>query len=242
MNVENYRSTTSDCAAVLRVNPKNIKAYYRSSMALLALDKIGEAEDASSLGLTIDKNNQSLQVVATKIEARKVTQQAIAAKNREEQDRVQKQKQLLKTALQARNISVRKTDQPPDMEDARVQLAPDPLSPESSLVFPTLLLYPMDGQSDFIKAFSEMDSISDHLNYIFPLPWDTVNDYRLSAVDCYIQTITGGLIKAGKKLPLLEILGGGSVEVIDDLITIFVIPTAKSAKWIETFKTRRGKR
>jgi hypothetical protein len=226
---------------VLKVNPKNVKAFYRSSMALLALDKIEEAEDASSFGISLDKDNKPLQTVATKIQARKVTLQAIAAKKQAEEEQLRKEKQLLNTALQARNIGIRKTGQPPDMEDARVQLAPDPLSPESSLVFPTMALYPMDGQSDFIKAFSETDSIADHLSYLLPLPWDTNKSYSLQTVDCYMQTATGGLIKAGKKLPLLQILSGGKVEVVDDLLTIFVVPTAKSAQWIETFKTRRGK-
>src|SRR4051794_23428355 len=41
----NYRSCTLDCAATLKLNPKNVKAFYRSSMALLKLDKADEAED-----------------------------------------------------------------------------------------------------------------------------------------------------------------------------------------------------
>ncbi len=55
------------------------------------------------------------------------------------------------------------------MEDARVALTPDPLSPESTLVFSVMFLYPMDAQTDFIKAFSEMDCINDHLEYLLPL-------------------------------------------------------------------------
>lgn len=208
-------------------------------MALLALDKVDEAEDAASRGLSIEPNNKSLQQVASKIAARKKVLEEIAAKKRAEEERKRKEKQLLNTALQARQIRVRKTKDAPDMDDARVQLTPDPLSPESTLVFPTMFLYPVDAQSDFIKAFAETDRIADHLEYLFPLPWDSKQEYQLSTVDCYMETATGGLIKAGKKIPLLQILSGGKVEVVDDLVKIIVVPTAKAPKWIEEFKARK---
>src|SRR6201999_1882258 len=54
---ENYRSTTFDCAAALRLNPSNIKAYYRSASALFALDKVLEALDVASRGIKLDLYN-----------------------------------------------------------------------------------------------------------------------------------------------------------------------------------------
>lgn len=240
-HAENYRSTTLDCASALKLNPKNVKAYYRSAMALLALDKVAEAEDAASRGLKLDPKNKSLEQVASKIAARKTVLEGIAAKKKAEEEHKNKEKVILSTALRARQIRTRTTEQPPDMEDTKIHLAPDPLSPESTLVFPTVFLYPMDAQSDFIKSFSEMDSIADHLGYIFPLPWDSKQEYTLGSVDCYMETVSGGLIKAGKKLPLLQILSGGKVEVVDGLVRINVVPTAKAGKWIEEMKARKGK-
>jgi hypothetical protein len=126
------------------------------------------------------------------------------------------------------------------MEDANIKLTPDPLSPESTLEFPTVLLYAMDAQSDFIKGFSEASSIEDHLEYIFPLPWDTRKEYTIQSVDCYMETHTGGLIKAGKKLPLLQILSGSKVEIVDELVRIYVVPTAKSKEFIAAIKARKA--
>ncbi|KAJ9215158.1 hypothetical protein DTO166G4_3236 [Paecilomyces variotii] len=240
LELRNYRSTTLDCASALKVNPKNIKAYYRSSAALLALDKIDEAEDACSRGLQLDPTNKSLQQVASKIAARKTVVERIAAKKKEEEERARKEKLILNTALRARQIRTRMTNQPPDMEDAKIKMVPDPLSPESTLVFPTVFLYPVHAQSDFIKAFSEMETIADHLSYIFPLPWDTKQEYTLNNVECYMETTTGGLIKAGKKLPLLKILAGGKVEVVDELVRINVVPTSHVPKWIEEMKARKA--
>lgn len=146
---------------------------------------------------------------------------------------------MLSTALRARQIRTRKTEQPPDMEDAKIRLVPDPLSPESTIEFPAVFLYPMEAQSDFIKSFSEMNTIADHLEYIFPLPWDTKKEYTVGNVECFMQTITGGLIKAGKNLPLLQILTGGKVEVIDQLVSIFVVPSSKTGKFIAEMKARK---
>lgn len=235
----NYRSCTLDCAATLKLNPKNVKAYYRSSMALLKLDKIDEAEDSAARGLVVDPDNKSLQTSAKQIAERKAAKERIAAKKKADEELARKKNLVLGTALRARQIRTRKTNQPPEMEDANIRLVPDPLSPESTVEFPAVFLYPMDAQSDFIKAFSEMNSITDHLDYIFPLPWDTKKEYTINNVECFMQTVSGGLIKAGKKLPLLQILSGGKVEVIDELVRIFIVPSAKTGAFIAEMKARK---
>lgn len=239
LELGNYRMCTLDCAEALKVNPKNVKAYYRSSMALLKLDKIDEAEDTTARGLAIDPSNKALKIVSDKIASRKTVLEAVAARQKAEQERKERETQLLKTALEARQIRVRITDEQPNMEDARVHLTPDPLSPESTLVFPTMILYPLHAQTDFVKGVSEMDCVADHLEYLFPLPWDEANEYQLGRVDCYMETVTGGLIKAGKKLPLLKILSGGKVEIVDELVRIMVVPTAKAQTFIQEFKERK---
>ncbi|GLA77026.1 hypothetical protein AtubIFM55763_008906 [Aspergillus tubingensis] len=239
LELKNYRSTTLDCAAVLKLNPKNVKAYYRSAMALFSLDKIVEAEDVASRGLKLDPNNKALQMVAGKIGERKAVLERIAARKKAEDERTRKEKTLLSVALKARQIRTRKTDQPPEMEDVGIRLSPDPLSPESTLEFPAVFLYHMDAQTDFIKAFSEMHSIEDHLDYIFPLPWDQKGEYSINTVECFMETVTGGLIRAGKKVPLVQILSGGKVEVVDELVKIYIVPTSKSAKFIAEMKARK---
>jgi hypothetical protein len=208
-------------------------------MALLKLDKVDEAEDAASRGLTIDPENKALQVAAKKIAERKAAKERIIARKKAEEELARKQNLVLSTALRARQIRTRKTEQPPDMEDSQIRLVPDPLSPESTVEFPAVLLYPMDAQSDFIKGFSEMHSIADHLDYIFPLPWDTKKEYSMQNVECFMQTVTGGLIKAGKKVPLLQILSGGKVEVVDQLVRIFVVPNSKTGAFIAEMKARK---
>jgi hypothetical protein len=208
-------------------------------MALLKLEKTDEAEDAAARGLLIDPENKSLQTSSKKIAERKAAVARVAAKRKAEEDLARRQNLVLSTALRARQIRTRKTDQPPEMEDANIKLVPDPLSPESSVEFPAVFLYPMDAQSDFVKGFSELHSITDHLDYLFPLPWDTKNEYSINNVECFMQTVSGGLIKAGKKLPLLQILTGGKVEVVDELVRIFVVPNSKTNAFIAEMKARK---
>lgn len=225
----------------LRYNPKNVKAFYRSSKALLALDKVSEASDSCKHGLALDPANVPLKALAAKIEDRA---KALAEAQQEKQKRAEyarKVKQTLTAALRARNIRTRTTAQPPELEDAAVHLAPDPLSPTSTVHFPVVVLYPLHAQSDFIKACAETDTLTQHLEYIFPLPWDDQHEYEIGLVDCYMETAVGGLIKVGKHMSLLKVLSSEGMEVVDGLVKVNVVPKTKAPAWIEEMKARRGK-
>ena len=241
ISIENYRSTTLDCASALRLNAKNVKAYYRSSFALFALDKLAEASDACSRGLAIDISNAALKGLAAKIDARQTTLKAIRQERQEREQRVQKEKFMLNAALRARSIRMRSTAKSPELEDASIHLSPDPLAPTSTLMFPVVLLYPLHLQSDFIKAFPETDTVPNHLEYIFPLPWDKGHEYTLGSVDLYMETGSGGLIKVGKRVSLGKVLGSSEVEIVDGIVRINVLLKSGAAEWIEEMKVRKGK-
>jgi hypothetical protein len=115
------------------------------------------------------------------------------------------------------------------------------MDPSSTLTFPVILLYPMDSQSDFIKAFSEKEKLEQHLDYIFPLPWDQKHEYTVENVEAYMETTAGGLIKVGKKMSLGKVLGSGKPEIVDGLVSISVVPKDKAVGWIDEFKKRKGK-
>lgn len=237
---ENYRSCNFDCASTLKLNPRNVKAWYRSSSACLALDKIPEAEDACSRGLEVEPKNAALKTLQLKIQKRKEHLQQVEKNRKEREEREKVEAMTLKLALKRRNYVVRSTDKAPNMEDAALKLS-DPLEPTSTLLVPVLLLYPLHAQSDFIKAFDETQSLAEHLSYIFedPLPWDEKREYSADNVECYIETIASGLIKAGRKLPLSKILSSGKVEIVDGLLRIYVVPKARAQEWIEDFKAKR---
>ena len=239
LEIGNYRSTTMDCAAALKINPKNVKAFYRSASALFKLDKIEEASDACSRGLEIEPANLALKKLSEQIDRKRVARAEQLAKVQKAKAAKQRRRIALVAALKARNIQMKGSPQPPELDDAEVHLEPDPESPKSSLVFPAIFLYPMHAESDFVKKFHELETIADHLNYIFPLPWDQEGLYTLNGVECFMDTITGGLIKVGKKLSLLKLLSNGKTEIMDGLVKIHVVPTSLAPKWIEEMKTRK---
>lgn len=146
---------------------------------------------------------------------------------------------MLRAALRARGIRTRSTEQPPEMEDAAIRLTPDPVSPNSTLTFPVVLLYPLHLQSDFIKAFSETDTLASHLDYIFPLPWDEQHEYTMDEVEGYMETSSGGMVKVGRNVSLLKVLGSGNVEVIDGMVKISLVPKGKAAGWIDKVRKRK---
>lgn len=239
--LENYGSCNRDCAATLQLNPRNVKAWYRAASACLALDKIPEALDACRSGLKFDVSNHALKILEEKVEKRQSYLTDLEGARIKREQKARNEKATLVLALRERNIAVRKTDEPPEMEDAAMKLA-DANDARSTLSFPVLLLYPLHAQTDFVKAFAEDESLSHHLEYILPVPWDEKQEYpTTNEVDCYIETKQGGLIKAGKNLTLLKILGSGKVEVMDGLVRVFVVPKSRANEWIEQFKLRRGK-
>ena len=236
---QNYRSCIQDCASALRLNPSNVKALYRSGQACLALDKLLEASDACSRALELDLSNASLTALSIKISTRQAQLDAIAKTRQERKEKAASEKATLSLALKSRGILSRTTDQAPDLEDASVKLE-NSLDPSSTLSFPVILLYPLHAQSDLIKAYSEKEILKQHLEYIFPLPWDEEKQYTVLDVEAYMETPAKGLIKAGKKIALGKILGSGKVDLTDGLVRINIVPKSKAAEWIGDFQKRRG--
>ncbi|TKA61590.1 hypothetical protein B0A55_11923 [Friedmanniomyces simplex] len=240
LEMKNYGSCNRDCAAALRLNPRNVKAWYRAASACLALDRTAEALDACQGGLKFDSANSALQMLLAKVEKRQAHLAELERVRREREQRIVREQATLRVAFKHRNIMARQTANPPDMEDAAMKLA-DPLDANSTLSFPMILLYPLHAQSDFVKACGEEETVAQHLEYILPTPWDEKREYSPQSVDCYMETAQGGLIKAGKKLSLLKLLGSGKIEVVDGLVRVNVVPKARAAEWIEDFKRRKGK-
>ncbi|OQO11692.1 hypothetical protein B0A48_03419 [Cryoendolithus antarcticus] len=234
------RIDVCDLLISLKLNSRNVKAWYRAASACLALDKLPEALDACECGLRVEPANTALAIVKSKIEKRTTHVAGIERSRQEREERVRSEESNLKYALKSRNIVSRTTKDPPDMEDATIKLE-NPVEPTSTLSFPVIFLYPLQAQSDFVKACAETETLSEHLSYILPPPWDQTGEYGVEGTECYMETVAGGLIKAGRKLTLLKLLGSGKVEVLDGLVKVNVVPKAKASIWIEEFKLRRGK-
>lgn len=247
LELRNYRSCWLDCNAALRLNSRNLKAWYRAARALLAVGRADEADEACAAGLAVDPDNKPLRAVAGEVAARKEAARRKAAE--EERVRLEgaRRAAALRAALAARGVRVRSSGRPPDMGDAKLELVGAEGEGESdnggggTLTFPTVLLYPAHYESDFIKAFSERETLMQHFGYVFPLPWDREGEYSANGVECFMETTSGGLVRVGKKVALLKVLSMDSVEVVDGVVKIYVVPKAKAEGWVKEFKTAKAK-
>lgn len=248
--LDNFRSCWLDGAAALRLNPRNAKACYRSARALLAVDRVAEAAEACARGLAAvgeaETDTAPLHRLAADVEARARVLDARAAERAARAARDARAACLLTAALAARGVATRATGEAaPGMlgDGARVALVPDPDDPRSALCFPVLLLYPLRLESDLVQAFCETDSLDHHLARVLPPPWDDAAAPQYpgpAAVACYLETRAGGLLRVGRRAPLLRVLATGKVELVDGLLRIFVLPAARADDWVARFKAQKA--
>ncbi|KAK9389837.1 hypothetical protein V1515DRAFT_591992 [Lipomyces mesembrius] len=67
LELKNYRRVINDCAEVLKLQPPNAKAYYRSARACLAIDKIREAQEFVELGLGLEPQSSYFKDLSIKV-------------------------------------------------------------------------------------------------------------------------------------------------------------------------------
>lgn len=86
---ENYGSVLKDCSKAIQSNPHSSKAFYRSALALIALDRPEEAVDCCDHCLAFDKDNAGVQ--ATRERAEKLAAEK-AAKEEEKKRKLLEEK------------------------------------------------------------------------------------------------------------------------------------------------------
>lgn len=191
-------------------------------------------------GLECDPSNSALLALQDQISKKQGRIAELERLRKEKEDKKKREEQILKIAMIARKIPTKTTSQPPELEDATLYLA-DPLDPKSTLHFPTVFLYPLTLQSDFIKAFPENSNLFEQLAMVLaePCSWDKSREYFPQIkVEAYMETKTGGLIKIGKKMPLFEVLSAGKTQVVDQVLTILLVPKARTQEFIDDWKKK----
>ncbi|KAI8850268.1 hypothetical protein BC829DRAFT_442303 [Chytridium lagenaria] len=201
----NFRKAINDCAEAIKVNPKNVKAYYRSVKALFSLDRFEEALDSCIYGLKIEPTNVQLKAEKARIEE-KVKQKAAKEKKSamEKQMKSDAENKII-SALKERNI-VTTTASKSGFSDKRTMLfgdqaklgsnhlsgyRPEISTEEGGLTVPVIFLYPEFEESDIISHFHELDSFQDHLELMFsdinrPL-WDKSTQYVPESINVYFE-------------------------------------------------------
>ncbi|KAI9018984.1 hypothetical protein DFJ74DRAFT_608140 [Hyaloraphidium curvatum] len=228
LELKNYRAVLNDCAEAIKLDPSNVKAYYRAARACLALGRLKEALDAAERGLAIDAENAPLRAEKDKIEA-KLREEKRKEDEKKARQRQEKMAELrLAQALRMRGLRMRGA---PKVEDARVKLDPE----TNRLFWPVFFLYPEHKESDFVKAFDEADTLDDQLETMFEelAPWDSAGEYRADSVDVFVEDADSDgkrLFRVPSAKTLGEILQSRGFVVKNGIPSFFVVPRTGASR------------
>ncbi|KAH6568375.1 hypothetical protein BASA61_003255 [Batrachochytrium salamandrivorans] len=202
LDLGNYRQVLNDCAAAIRLNPNNIKAFFRSAKALLALDRISEGIDCCELGISLDPANKALCTELQKLKHRKNALDSLEAKRNHREQLKRDEEDQLQNAISTRGYrmvnSVRASGDDNDKTSTMTSLL-HPLAADHKIKFdsttlslklPVLFLYPEHRQSDFIAEFDENDSFYQHMELMFedPISWDPQHNYHPQSLEILFET------------------------------------------------------
>ncbi|KAL1758742.1 hypothetical protein FB107DRAFT_271706 [Schizophyllum commune] len=244
LELKNYGSVLRDCSKAITLNPRSAKAFYRSALALLALERAEDALDCCDRALAFDANNLAMKGLRER--AVKLIEQKEAKKRAQQQREMEKL--LMQKALKARGLFLSG-----DKSDAMPQWDPEDAT-KSSLLFPVFFLYPQHAQSDFIKEFHEDTPFSAHLEAMFPPQapppeWDKAGEYVTGNLNVYAMTRGKRLLKVGKNHTLRTVFEAArakegqprdGLELRDGCLSFVVLPKGEvEKKWIEDYKKAR---
>ncbi|KAG7487735.1 hypothetical protein MATL_G00026680 [Megalops atlanticus] len=212
----NMRSALNDAVAAKKLKPDHLKALIRGAQCCMELRNYGDALQWCEEGLRVqpkDRKLQELRATADKLK-RTMERDARKAKAKEKKDRCERE--ALLGAIQKRGIKLLKPEHPSkrssdseeddegdcgtaaalagmDLDGLCSQEATGSrvfLDEHGTLHWPVLFLYPEHRQTDFISAFNESSSFTDHLTVMFGEelpPWDIDRKYHPQNLELYFE-------------------------------------------------------
>jgi hypothetical protein len=235
------------------MDDKCAKAFYRSALALLALDRVDEAIDCCIRCLSFDPDNSGMKSVHDRAIKAKQEKEAHERARQERIKQEKKGREILAAAYQvgfliqvdgpviyeiqkARNI----IDMPkPDGSSNPYLPHWDPDDPsKTTLIVPVFFLYPQYATSDTITEFIETTPFAAHLEMMFPPQaappeWDRKGEYIDGKLVIYAMTHRRRLFKVGKNMTLVDVCNAAKakagepkdgLELKDGCLTFVLLP------------------
>ncbi|KAG6850155.1 hypothetical protein H0H93_000282 [Arthromyces matolae] len=252
LELKNYGSVLRDCSAALTLNETSSKAFYRSALALLALDRAEEALDCCDRCLAFDPENKGVGQVRERAGKAKTLRDQRKKAKAERLHKEAEAKRQLDNAFRQRNLIIL-----PKADGSSNPYEPhfDPDDPtNNTLVFPVFFLYPQYATSDVISEFVEGVPFAAHLEQMFPPQapapdWDKRGEYIADQLVVYAMTHRKRLLKVGKKMTLSDVFPSSrakegekrdGLELKDGCLTFVVLPKGEvEKKWVEDYKKSR---
>ncbi|EPZ36182.1 Tetratricopeptide-like helical domain-containing protein [Rozella allomycis CSF55] len=245
LKLENYRQCLSDCAQALKRKPNHLKTLFRSAVASLALDRLEEAKDSCSIGLSIDSSAKEFSELLKSISARQsILDKKITEHHKKMEDADIQEKKLFELLTKRRYALANDQDiRPSPIPVADYQNIPKPIPDDDYIKWPVFLLYPAFGQADFIEGFHELDCFQDHLNLILaePAPWDPNFENRVDNVNIYFEAWSDSkmtkkkLFKVAPNTTLLEVLHHPMLTIYNGILSFLVVSKNSQSEFEGTY-------
>lgn len=243
LKLKNYRRCIEDCKRALQIDEVNVKACYRAGQALVAVDRLDEGRQILEYGLNKDPQNQAIIDTLALIKKKEEQIEEQARKKKRIADEKKLKEQTLQLALNLRGINVIHSLRPTEFLDGAILKLEDPLDVESQLIFPAMILYPTIDEFDYVAEVGELTEPADLLRMLLDRPKEWFEDpkhknFNLKSLQCYLETVSGGLVKIGKKAALNTALMAetSKAPLFDNGLRLYVVPKESFELWVLTWK------
>ncbi|XP_061831738.2 tetratricopeptide repeat protein 4 [Nerophis lumbriciformis] len=209
-HIGNMRSALNDATAAKKIKPKHLKALIRGAQCCIELRNFVAAIQWCEDGLNAHPSDKKLQELRADADKQKRAADRDSRKTKLKEKKLHNEKEALMAAIKERGIKLRQSakprqsdsDEDEETSDTLANLSLDGLNSHeatgaqvfldehSSLHWPVLFLYPEHQQSDFISAFSESSSFSEHFAVMFGEelpPWDVDRKYHLQNLQVFFE-------------------------------------------------------
>lgn len=238
LKLKNYRRCIEDCKRALQIDEFNVKACCRAGQAFLAIERLEEGRQILQYGLNIDTENQ---VILEALDLIKKKEQQVAKKKHLANEKLLMEA-TLRRALELRGIQNIYSLRPTSFLDGATLKLEVPLDVESQLIFPAIVLYPTIDEFDCVEGLSELTQPIELLETLLSRPQEWFGDpkhknFNTKSLECYLETISGGLVKIGKKVAFRSALMSDTLKapLFDGGLRLYVVPKESFNTWIKTW-------
>jgi len=233
--IGNYRSALNDCIEARTFKSCHLKAIMRGAMCYVELNLFTEAvawcDEALDLSPT-DKQMTHLRAKADRLmrEAESSKRRELAAK----QKKVREQQQIV-AAVQKRGVILSGSERSSNgaasnlfpLKSHHAAGAQVQLNSDGVLLWPVMVLYPEYGETDFVEAFSELSSFSEHFEVMFggeKPAWDVEAKYQPDDLQVFFESKeTQTLHEIDASSTLLSALQHERYIVCDGMPCFFIV-------------------
>lgn len=239
LELKNYRKCIEDCKKVLMIDEKSIKACFRSGRAFFLVGRYEEAKQILEYGLNIDPENKSVKDLLEQVIAKEKAIEDARIKKEREQQKEKMRLDILDNTIKLRHYTILKSVNPPELlTDAKIRLENE-TDHESQLIFPAMILYPTTDEFDYIAEVGELSTPLEILELLMDRPKEWFEDpkhenFSVKKLECYMETISGGLVKVGKKISINNALMNdkSKAPLFDNSLRLYVVPKSDSPDWL----------